>query len=76
MSNTKYIKDKLRNQIKWENLNFGLIKKSEWRWNLKARNGKIIAVSEGYTTKQAAKRGITSVRFNAPFARIINLMKK
>lgn len=26
--------------------------KHEWRWRLKAKNGKIIAVSEGYNTKK------------------------
>lgn len=46
-------------------------KKGEWRWNLKARNGQVIAVSEGYTTKASAKGGIRSVRLNAPLARVV-----
>lgn len=46
-------------------------KKGEWRWNLIARNGQVIAVSEGYTTKAGAKGGIRSVRLNAPLARVV-----
>lgn len=44
-------------------------KKGEWRFNLKAGNGQVIAVSEGYTTKAAAKGGIRSVRLNAVLSR-------
>lgn len=33
----------------------------EWRFNLVASNGKIIAVSEGYKTKQGVLNGIQSV---------------
>lgn len=47
-------------------------KKGEWRWNLKARNGQVIAVSEGYTSKSGAKNGIMSVRLNAPLARVVS----
>ena len=36
---------------------------------LKAGNGEVIATSESYTTKAAARKGIRSVRFNAPFAK-------
>ena len=36
-----------------------------YRFRLTARNGKIIAVSEAYTTKAACENGITSVRKNA-----------
>lgn len=46
-------------------------KKKEWRWNLVARNGQVIAVSEGYSSKAAAKNGIRSVRLNAPLARVV-----
>lgn len=45
--------------------------KKEWYFRLKARNGKVIAVSEGYTTEAACRNGIRSVRFNAPFARVV-----
>ena len=37
-----------------------------FRFRLKARNGGIIAVSEGYSTKAACENGIESVRRNAP----------
>lgn len=45
-------------------------KKGEFRFRLKATNGQIIAVGEGYTTKNACKNGIESVRKNAPEAKI------
>lgn len=35
-----------------------------YRFRLRARNGKIIAASEGYTTKNAALLGIESVKEN------------
>lgn len=43
-------------------------KRGNFRFRLKAANGKIIAVSEGYTTKAACLAGIESVRKNAPTA--------
>ncbi len=43
-------------------------KAGEFRFRLKARNGQIIAVSEGYTTKAACENGIESVQKNAPIA--------
>jgi uncharacterized protein YegP (UPF0339 family) len=44
----------------------------EWRWRLIASNGNIIADSgEGYRSKQGAKRGIESVKNNAPKAMIV-----
>jgi len=43
-------------------------KAGEYRFRLKARNGQIIATSEGYTTKAACENGIESVRKNAPEA--------
>ena len=46
-------------------------KKGEYRFNLKARNGEIIAVSEGYKTKASCMNGIESVRKNAPGAEVI-----
>lgn len=48
-------------------------KSDHWRWNLKSGNGEIIAVSEGYTSKQAAKTGIKSVRRNSLFAKLIEV---
>lgn len=46
-------------------------KAGEWRWRLVVSNGNIIADSgEGYRSKQGAKRGIESVKKNAPGAEI------
>ena len=45
-------------------------KAGQFRFRLKARNGKIIAVSEGYQTKSGCENGIGSVRKNAPEAEI------
>ena len=45
-------------------------KAGEFRFRLKARNGEIIAVSEGYTAKAACLNGIESVKKNAPEAEI------
>ena len=46
-------------------------KAGEFRFRLKARNGEIIAVSEGYKTKDACENGIASVQKNAPEAEIV-----
>ncbi len=46
-------------------------KAGEFRFRLKARNGEIIAVSEGYTSKSGANNGIESVRKNAPDADVV-----
>ena len=46
-------------------------KKGEFRFRLKAKNGQIIAVSEGYTTRSACDNGIASVKKNAPDAEIV-----
>jgi len=40
-------------------------KKGEVRFRLKARNGQVIAVGEGYTTMKACLNGIESIRKNA-----------
>lgn len=40
-------------------------KSGEFRFRLKAKNGEIIAVSEGYVRKYSCKKGIESVRINA-----------
>lgn len=43
----------------------------KWRWRLRHRNGNILADSgEGYTAKQKAIQGLTSVATNAPKAPI------
>ena len=48
-----------------------LDKGGEYRFRLKARNGEIIAVSEGYKAKTSCMNGIESVRKNAPDAPIV-----
>jgi len=46
-------------------------KAGEFRFRLKARNGEIIAVSEGYTAKAGCLNGIESVKKNAPEAEVV-----
>lgn len=46
-------------------------KAGEYRFRLKARNGEIIAVSEGYKAKPSCLNGIESVRKNAPDAEVV-----
>lgn len=43
-------------------------KAGELRFRLKARNGEIIATSEGYKTMASCKNGVESVKKNAPDA--------
>lgn len=45
-------------------------KAGEYRFRLTARNGEIIATSEGYSAKASCLNGIESVRKNAPTAEI------
>lgn len=40
---------------------------SQFYFRLKASNGRIILQSEGYTTKDSCKNGISSVKNHAPF---------
>ena len=51
-------------------------KSGERRWNLKARNGKVLAISEGYSHESSAKQGMWSVMKNAPFAKFKEINKK
>ena len=46
-------------------------KKGEFRFRLKARNGEIIATSEGYKAKASCMNGIESVKKNAPEALVV-----
>jgi uncharacterized protein YegP (UPF0339 family) len=47
-------------------------KNGEWRWRLKAANGRTIADSgEGYSSKSACMNGIDSVKENAPGAEVV-----
>jgi uncharacterized protein YegP (UPF0339 family) len=44
----------------------------KYRFNLKAANGQIIAVSQSYGTKESALKGIASIKKNAPIAKTAN----
>lgn len=46
-------------------------KAGESRFRLKAKNGEVIATSEGYKTKASCLNGVESVRKNAPEAEIV-----
>lgn len=46
-------------------------KAGEFRFRLKATNGQIIAVGEGYTAMDGCKNGIESVKKNAPDAEVV-----
>jgi uncharacterized protein YegP (UPF0339 family) len=48
-------------------------KAGEYRFKLKAPNGEVIAVSEGYSSKTSCMNGIQSVMKNAPNAKIVEL---
>lgn len=50
-----------------------LDKAGEYRFRLKAKNGEIIAVSEGYKAKSSCLNGIESVKKNAPDAEIVKV---
>lgn len=50
-------------------------KAGEYRFKLKAPNGEVIAVSEGYNSKKSCMNGIESVMKNAPKAKIVELEK-
>ena len=45
----------------------------EFRFRLKARNGEVIAASEGYKAKASCLNGVESVRKNAPDAAVEKL---
>lgn len=42
-----------------------LDKAGAYRFRLRSRNGQVVAVSEGYTTREACENGMESVRKNA-----------
>ena len=48
-------------------------KAGEFRFRLKAKNGEIIAVSEGYKAKASCLKGIDSVKRNAPEAPVVKI---
>jgi len=51
-------------------------KAGKFRFRLKAANGQIIAVSQGYASKEDCVVGIDSVKKNAAIAMIIEAKKK
>ncbi|MEA4944359.1 MAG: YegP family protein [Propionicimonas sp.] len=50
-------------------------KGGEYRWNLLAGNGQVIASSQGYASKTNAIKGIESVKNNAPDAPVVEVEK-
>lgn len=44
-----------------------------YRFRLKAGNGEVIAISEGYSSKSGALSGIESVRRNAADAEVVEV---
>lgn len=48
-------------------------KAGEYRFRLKAGNGEVIAISEGYSSKSSALNGIDSVKRNAPDAEVVEV---
>jgi uncharacterized protein YegP (UPF0339 family) len=48
-------------------------KAGEYRFTLKAPNGEIIAVSEGYSSKQNANKGVLAVKKYAVDALVIEV---
>jgi uncharacterized protein YegP (UPF0339 family) len=46
-------------------------KAGEYRFRLKATNGQVIAVSEGYTSESGCLNGVESVKKNAADAEIV-----
>ena len=51
-------------------------KAGEYRFRLKARNGEIIAVGEGYKAKASCLNGIESIKKNAPESPIVKVEDK
>jgi uncharacterized protein YegP (UPF0339 family) len=46
-------------------------KAGKFRFRLKAANGEVVAVGEGYNSKEACVSGIESVKKNASIAKIV-----
>ncbi len=45
--------------------------KGEWRWRLKASNGRIVASGEGYKTRAGVLNGIAAHRRAAATAKLV-----
>lgn len=50
-------------------------KGGDYRFNLKASNGQVIATSQGYASKASALNGIESIKKNAPDAAVVEVEK-
>ncbi|HUU74929.1 MAG TPA: YegP family protein [Methanoregulaceae archaeon] len=48
-------------------------KEGKYRFRLKAPNGEIIAIGQGYKSKESCLKGIESVKQNAPGAEVIEI---
>ena len=48
-------------------------KQRQFRFRLVAKNGRIIAQSEGYKTRAGVNGGIKSVKNNAPYTVVVNI---
>ncbi|TCK01308.1 YegP family protein [Nocardia alba] len=48
-------------------------KGGKFRFHLKAGNGEIVLESQGYESKDGAKKGIASIQTNAPDAQVLDL---
>lgn len=51
-------------------------KKEDWRFRLKAKNSEIIAVGQGYSSRQACLKGIKSIKKNAVDAPVYDMGKE
>ncbi len=58
-------------ELKHPKIEVYLDKAGEFRFRLKAKNGQVIATSEGYKAKAGCMNGIESVKKNAPDAEIV-----
>ena len=58
-------------QVKHPKFEMYIDNAGEYRFRLKARNGEVIATSEGYKAKAGCLNGIESVKKNAPEAEIV-----
>ena len=70
------VEDQTAKEVKKEiNPKFEIYKDKggEFRFRLKAKNGQIIATSEGYKAKASCKNGIESVRKNTVDAEIVEI---
>lgn len=65
----------MKNYMRWPKFEIFRGKNDQFYFRLKAPNGKIIAQSEGYKSKDGCVLGITSVKGNAEIAQIHDLTK-